>query len=72
MSEVNFERAAYELDEIWNKDWFDKENKLRIEKIASIVDKNITSIADIGCGNGMFLDEILQLKKNKDSCFRAC
>jgi ubiquinone/menaquinone biosynthesis C-methylase UbiE len=64
MGDISFEQVAYELEEIWQKDWFDKENKLRIKRIASMIDSDTESLLDVGCGNGMFLDEILELKKN--------
>ncbi|MNK10368.1 hypothetical protein D3C87_283920 [compost metagenome] len=54
---MNNEQKVYELDEIWKDDWFSEEDSMRIRKLSEIVlSKNINSIVDIGCGNGLFLN----------------
>ncbi|MFA7628074.1 MAG: class I SAM-dependent methyltransferase [Candidatus Dojkabacteria bacterium] len=45
----------YDRKELWEKLKQSQDNKERIEKTARMIPEDVTSIADIGCGNGLFL-----------------
>lgn len=58
-----FEKQYYESAEFWEGDKLqDPANQLRIKFTSDYIPSNVTSIADIGCGNGVFVN---YLKENK-------
>jgi ubiquinone/menaquinone biosynthesis C-methylase UbiE len=58
---MNTEQKVYELDEIWTSDWLSEEDNHRISVLEDlVVSKKVKSLADIGCGNGLFLNKILE------------
>lgn len=56
---MSFEQKAYELSEIWDDDWFTNEDLERFKFILSLIDKDIESILDVGCGNGLFINQLM-------------
>lgn len=68
---MNTEQKVYELDNIWTDEWLSDADTKRIKIFSEIViSKNVKSIADIGCGNGLFLN---YLKNNHSANFvRLC
>ena len=58
------EALYYECDEFWKQGMLlDEQNQQRIEETAALVPNSVRSLADIGCGNGIFL-HYLQSKFN--------
>lgn len=55
------EIAHYSKKELWEKLRLSESNRERIEKTADMIPGDVNSIADIGCGSGLFLNYI---KKN--------
>jgi SAM-dependent methyltransferase len=68
---MNSEQKVYELENIWTDEWLSEADTKRIEFLSKLViSKKVTSIADIGCGNGLFLN---YLKNNYNDNFnRLC
>ena len=59
----SFEKKYYESDSFWEDGKLeDENNKQRIITTANLIPKEVRSLADIGCGNGVFLN---YLKANK-------
>jgi len=52
------EQAAYEIPEIWDKDWFSTTDDLRVKLFADKIPEEIKSLLGAGCGNGLFLHHI--------------
>lgn len=59
INSMSFEQRAYELSEIWDDDWFANEDFERFEFILSLLNKDIKSILDVGCGNGLFINKLM-------------
>lgn len=58
-----FEKQYYESEAFWNANALaDPANTQRIEYTASLVPEDVLSIADIGCGNGLFLKRVRTLR----------
>lgn len=55
---MSFEAAAYELDEIWRPGWFPDADRERVRAVAAHVPDTARTVLDVGCGNGLFLDEL--------------
>jgi len=53
-----FERKYYEDDTFWNQSLTDPANQNRISQTFKIIPTDVRSIADIGCGNGVFLNYV--------------
>ncbi len=59
----DFERRYYEVDAFWEKGAItDVGNRKRVEYTASIVPKECESVVDVGCGNGIFLRFLRQMR----------
>lgn len=57
------EIAHYGNDNLWKRLSLSETNRERIEETVGMIPKGVTSIADIGCGSGLFLNYI---KENTD------
>lgn len=58
----DFEQQYYENEAFWEGEMLnDPENQERFRVTADLIPKNIHSLADIGCGNGVFLKLLKQL-----------
>lgn len=55
-TEEPFEKQAYDMPQLWENDWFGEEEHDRVRKILEIVPTDVSSILDVGCGNGLFLN----------------
>jgi ubiquinone/menaquinone biosynthesis C-methylase UbiE len=64
------EQAAYEISEIWDDDWFGLADDIRIKKFSEKIPNGIKSILDVGCGNGLFINYLRQIKTNNN--IRIC
>lgn len=59
-----FEKEYYESDAFWNDSALsDKGNKIRIIETTNLIPNEIKSLADIGCGNGVFIKHLQSHKK---------
>lgn len=54
----SFEEMAYELPEIWEYDWFSEDDRVRIHDVADLIPPGTTSLVDVGCGNGLFINYV--------------
>lgn len=55
-TEEPFEKQAYDMPQLWEDDWFGEEDHERIRKLFEIIPSDVSSILDVGCGNGLFLN----------------
>jgi SAM-dependent methyltransferase len=61
----DFERQYYENPIFWGGfSLLDEGNKIRIEQTIESVPLNVVKLADIGCGNGIFIAKLMELKPN--------
>jgi len=58
----DYEKNYYEHEGFWNSEKFMLDNKERIEKTTEILPKDIKSLLDVGCGNGLFCNHVNQLR----------
>lgn len=64
------EQAAYEIPEIWEKEWFGASDEERVKLFAEKIPFDVKSLLDVGCGNGLFLHHV---ESTKDiTCLRLC
>lgn len=57
----DFEKAYYEAPEFWYENALDDEsNRTRISNTASMIPKGVSSLLDVGCGNGIFAQYLSQ------------
>jgi len=58
---MSFEKEYYEHEGFWDGDMLvDKKNSIRFQETINLVPKDINSLVDIGCGNGIFLNKLKQ------------
>ena len=61
----SFEKEYYESDRFWEGEMLkDPANRERIVVTASLIPTNIKTLADIGCGNGVFINHLLDNYEN--------
>jgi len=58
-SELSFEQQAYEIPELWEDAFFVGENSKRFSALVALVGPEVSSLLDVGCGNGRFIRELL-------------
>ena len=58
----SFEKQYYEDESFWAGTIDDNHNRERIKETISLIPEDVTSLADIGCGNGVFLNQLKNLK----------
>ena len=64
---MDFEKQYYEADCFWKDGMVNDEfNKNRIVKTADLIPSSVTTLADIGCGNGVFLEYLNDSKPHLD------
>jgi ubiquinone/menaquinone biosynthesis C-methylase UbiE len=62
---MSFEKEYYEDPSFWSGAMIEDEaNKIRINSTINLIPNDVTSILDVGCGNGKFLKEISNMNKN--------
>jgi ubiquinone/menaquinone biosynthesis C-methylase UbiE len=64
------EQAAYEIPEIWDKDWFGTIDGQRVKLFAEKIPEEVKSLLDVGCGNGLFLHHVESIRDV--ACLRLC
>jgi ubiquinone/menaquinone biosynthesis C-methylase UbiE len=61
----SFEKEYYESETFWEGEMLqDPANQLRIRETASIIPPDVVTLADIGCGNGVFVNYLADNYKN--------
>jgi ubiquinone/menaquinone biosynthesis C-methylase UbiE len=61
----DFEKKYYESEEFWKGNMIqDYDNIVRIQTTASMIPSDVTSLADIGCGNGVFVNYVKQVRRD--------
>ena len=65
---MDFEKQYYEADSFWKEGMVnDESNRKRIINTANLIPTSVNTLADIGCGNGVFLNHLKIEKPNIDS-----
>lgn len=54
------EELVYEIEEIWRDDWFGALARERIARTAALIPADVTTLLDVGCGNGLFLKHLVE------------
>lgn len=63
----NFEQQYYESESFWENGMVgDSFNSKRILSTINLLPKDIRSLADIGCGNGVFINQLLLIRPDLD------
>jgi 2-polyprenyl-3-methyl-5-hydroxy-6-metoxy-1,4-benzoquinol methylase len=57
---TEFEKNYYENDEFWKPGVLGKIDQIRIEKTYALLPKEVINLLDVGCGNGIFCNYILE------------
>lgn len=52
------EQRAYEFPELWNEGWWDAQDRQRVKEIADWIPPSVSSLIDVGCGGGLFLNHL--------------
>jgi ubiquinone/menaquinone biosynthesis C-methylase UbiE len=61
----DFEKQYYESPSFWEGSaLLDEGNKIRIEETIRSIPSDVVNLADIGCGNGVFISKLMELKPN--------
>jgi hypothetical protein len=64
---MSFEKEYYEAERFWLKGVLEnRENTLRIIETTNLIPDDVNTLADIGCGNGVFGNYLLKAKPNLD------
>lgn len=59
-----FEKEYYESPDFWNDGAVnDPSNRQRIESTIDLIPQDVSSLVDIGCGNGVFLNRLIDRNK---------
>lgn len=64
------EEAAYEFPEIWDADWFDRDDHGRVRILADLLPSSARTLLDVGCGGGLFLTHLQSVDAHRFS--RLC
>lgn len=67
---MNYDRLYYENEDFWNERSLVNTEKDRIEFTYSLIPPDVTSLLDVGCGNGLFLNYIQE--KHNDRGIKLC
>src|ERR1039458_7463121 len=62
---LDSENAVYEFDKIWDVEFMGSDAVKRVAETARHVPTNVSSVLDVGCGNGLFLHLLQQEKTNR-------
>lgn len=62
----SLEREQYDNVQLWRHLDMSESNKERIREISEMIPDDVKSLADIGCGNGMFLNFLKSSSRIKD------
>jgi len=60
---TDFERLYYEDENFWIDSLEDNANKNRIQRTSALIPDHVTSLVDLGCGNGVFLNFLINQGK---------
>jgi len=62
---MNSEQQYYENPDLWTSDRYGASDRERIATLAEKLPPDVTSLLDVGCGNGLFLKHLSSLKKRR-------
>jgi ubiquinone/menaquinone biosynthesis C-methylase UbiE len=61
----DFEKKYYESDEFWRQGMVsDQANSMRLNTTLNMIPEDVSSLADIGCGNGLFGNLVQESRKD--------
>ena len=52
---MTLERQYYEIESLWEENLFSESNIERFKTTVKMIPRDVTSILDVGCGNGLFV-----------------
>ena len=55
-SDTSFEQQYYENDDFWKEENITEADNHRIERLSTMIPKDVDTILDVGCGGGIFLN----------------
>lgn len=56
------EASYYENEQFWSGELFEEEDRQRYDFVIQHIGPDVTSLLDVGCGNGLFLDRVKMLR----------
>lgn len=67
---MSFEQNSYEVEELWEAGALGPHDEARIRLVTSIIPESVRSVLDVGCGNGLFLNHLVD--HHRDRFERIC
>jgi ubiquinone/menaquinone biosynthesis C-methylase UbiE len=67
---TNIEKEYYEIDDFWKSDHIADIEMQRVKATYSLIPSDVSSICDVGCGNGIFLNYLID--KQRFSRLHGC
>lgn len=58
----SIESAYYENKDFWGGELFDEADRLRFDFVIARIDPKVRSLLDVGCGNGLFLRRVKEMR----------
>lgn len=58
----SIESTYYENKDFWGGELFDEADRLRFDFVIASIDPKVRSLLDVGCGNGLFLRRVKELR----------
>jgi SAM-dependent methyltransferase len=59
---TSIEASYYENKEFWSGELFDEADRRRFDFVISNISPQVTSLLDVGCGNGLFLQRVRAMR----------
>ena len=52
----DFGEMGYEFPELWDEDWFSRDDHDRVRRVSELIPNDTRTMADVGFGNVLFLN----------------